>query len=131
MSEKTRINPYLQNEVITSDITKLVSMCLEFAESNLKLAKEAIQEKKIDIRSLTLTKAFKAFCLLLGSLDTKAGGEVGENLATFYSWCMRKIMEVDKTNDTKVLDELINEVVGLKEAWRKAGNNRGGGGRHG
>ena len=69
--------------------------------------------------SESLTKAIDLITTGLETcLDKAKGGEIAENLAAIYAWANREIMLSRLRRDPKMLQEVINALQPLAEAWR-------------
>ena len=57
---------------------------------------------------------------LIAALDREHGGEIVDNLAGLYDWAMRTILRARIRKDPAMLQDVINVLTPLREAWVEA-----------
>lgn len=57
---------------------------------------------------------------LVAALDTEKGGEIAHNLAALYDWALRTILRARIRRDVAMMQDVINVVAMLREAWVEA-----------
>ena len=57
---------------------------------------------------------------LLYSLDRKKGDEIADNLAKMYTWIYNKWVEGNVHHQPEKIEEGLDIVRGLREAWKEA-----------
>ena len=113
-------NPYTQYkqmQVETTDPLRLVVMLYEGAIKALRLAIEYIGRKDYELKGKELMRAHDIIFELLSSLDREAGGEIAKNLESLYVYIIRRILEANASMDVTVIEEVINHLKTLNEAW--------------
>jgi len=99
--------------------TRQVVMLYDGIIRFIKQAKQAIEENRIEDRYKLLTKATEVLVGLQGSLDFEQGGTVARTLHDFYISMESRLMSIHRTHDTKVCEELINELKQMRDVWDK------------
>ena len=82
------------------------------------VAAEFLCEKK-DKSSMrkSLGKASKILAGLQGSLDMEKGGEIAENLAALYKFCITELFKVNNTSDPKKIANIRRLIEPISQAW--------------
>ncbi|AJC92419.1 flagellar protein FliS [Campylobacter subantarcticus LMG 24377] len=112
-------NAYSQNQIGVESQEKLIEMLyggiLRFS-SRIKLA---IQNENIEERVYYVKRASAIFIELLNCLDYEKGGEVAHYLSGLYTRELQLLSLANIENNEARIDEVINVVKGLLEAWRE------------
>ncbi|AJC90657.1 flagellar export chaperone FliS [Campylobacter subantarcticus] len=112
-------NAYSQNQIGVESQEKLIEMLyggiLRFS-SRIKLA---IQNENIEERVYYVKRASAIFIELLNCLDYEKGGEVAHYLSGLYTRELQLLSLANIENSEARIDEVINVVKGLLEAWRE------------
>ena len=66
---------------------------------------------------VSLGKCVNILTVLSGSLNTKEGGELAENLLELYDYCKRMLNEYLEDKSTKKLEEVYLIFNNLSEGW--------------
>lgn len=114
---QTASQVYQQNKFQTASPGELTLMlyngCLKF----IKLSKEAINDNKIEVRNLNITKAQNIIRELMVTLKTD--GEVGKNMLKMYDYILHQLIEANINNDVKALEEAEHYVVQFRDTWKE------------
>ncbi|MBD3768164.1 MAG: flagellar export chaperone FliS [Gammaproteobacteria bacterium] len=116
---QTYANNYVETAVSEATPHKLVEMLYEGAIKNMSLAKVFIQQKNMAKKSEHINKAMAIVNSLRAGLNLEKGAEVGNNLYALYDYTYRRLFEASSKNDIEVLDELIEHMKTLLEAWQQ------------
>ncbi|AJC86239.1 flagellar export chaperone FliS [Campylobacter sp. RM16704] len=112
-------NAYSQNQVGVESQEKLIEMLyggiLRFG-SRIKVA---IQNGNIEERVYYVKRASAIFIELINCLDYEKGGEVAHYLSGLYTRELQLLSLANIENNEARVDEVINVVKGLLEAWRE------------
>ncbi|WP_319381557.1 flagellar export chaperone FliS [Thiomicrorhabdus sp.] len=124
------MNAYTQNrfanqyakhfaETSVSEATphQLVAMLYGALIKNLNLTKVFMEQKKFADKSRVSNKALAILLSLKAGLDMEKGAEVADNLFQLYDYCYRRLVEASVKNDQMIINELLEHVKGLREAW--------------
>ncbi|MGB4589264.1 MAG: flagellar export chaperone FliS [Clostridiaceae bacterium] len=110
-------NLYKSNEVLTASKKKLVIMLYDGAAKNLKLAKLAIEEKKIEKVNLLIIKTQNILVELMSTLNFEDGGDVANNLMSLYEYMYQKTIRANIDKNSEILDEVIGYLQELSDTW--------------
>jgi flagellar protein FliS len=59
---------------------------------------------------------------LKGSLNDEQGGEIAANLRNVYSYCVRCLTIANLKNDLSKLDEVVELMTPIAQAWEQIKN---------
>lgn len=110
-------NLYKSNEVLTASKKKLVIMLYDGAAKNLKLAKLAMEDKKIDKVNSHIIKAQNILVELMSTLNFEHGGDVANNLMSLYEYMYQKTIRANIDKNSEILDEVIGYLEELSDTW--------------
>lgn len=110
-------NLYKSNEVLTASKKKLVIMLYDGAAKNLKLAKLAMEDKKIDRVNTLIIKTQNILVELMSTLNFEDGGEVANNLMSLYEYMYQKTIRANIDKNSEILDEVIGYLQELSDTW--------------
>ena len=113
----SQANVYREREVLTASPEKLIVITFDHVLVNLRRARLAIEAGSIERRVQALSKAREGIMELLASVDVERGGEVARNLLALYSFVIRELFEIGRTNDVAKLDGVVTVVGNLREAF--------------
>lgn len=108
---------YKKTSVTTASKEKILLMLYEAAIKNLKLAKRAIEAKKISEKCTYITKAHDIISELSNTLDHNKSPEVSEQLQPLYSFCVNQLIKANIENDPKIIDSVLQVMSTLYEGW--------------
>lgn len=111
---------YTKTQVTTVDSGRLIVLLYEGAISFLQKAKNCHQGEDYSGLALNINRAMDIIDELDASLNTSEGGEVAQNLRNLYRFMNQHLIRVRAENNTKPLDEVINILSQLNEAWKQA-----------
>ena len=110
-------NLYKSNEVLTASKKKLVIMLYDGAAKNLKLAKLAMEDKKIERVNSMIIKTQNILVELMSTLNFEDGGEVANNLMALYEYMYQKTIRANIDKNSEILDEVIGYLEELSDTW--------------
>jgi flagellar protein FliS len=96
---------------------RLIQMLLDAALEKIAKAKGFMLNKKIQSKGENIGLAISIIDVLRASLDMQAGGEISQNLESLYDYLTRRLTEANVTNDVAILDEVVNLILPIKQAW--------------
>lgn len=123
-------NPYAQyknTQIQTATPGQLILLLYEGAIKFNKLAKLSIEKKNIMDANKYILKVQDIISELMSSLDMKSGADIAENLYSLYDYMMSKLVDANLQKDIKSLDEVEELLEELRDSWRVALKNTGGG----
>lgn len=97
---------------------KLILLLFDGALKAISLAKFNMLSRNIAPKCQAISQAMAIIDEgLKRSLDTKAGGELAENLSALYDYMCIRLLEANLKNDPDALDE-VNQLLGeIRGAW--------------
>ena len=110
-------NQYLKTQVTTVDNLRLVVLLYEGAIKFLLKAQEGIQEKDVAKRHNQIGRALDIIMELKNALNFSQGGEIAKSLNALYLFMQNHLTTANIQNDTQKVQEVINILSSLKEAW--------------
>lgn len=120
---KAYSNTAVESAVLEASPHKLVELLYDGAIKNLSLAKIFIEQKNFEKKSVHLNKALSILAALQGSLDYSNGKEIADNLGALYDYCYRRVFIASSKNDNAIIDEVLELIKPLAEAWKQMPEN--------
>ena len=109
---------YQQNAVNTASPGELTLMlyngCLKF----IHIAKQAINESRMQDKNTNLVKAQKIIQELMITLNMEQ--EVSKQLMPLYAYLHTQLIQANIKNDVSILDEVEGFVVQFRDTWKEA-----------
>lgn len=115
-------NNYVETAVTEASPHKLVEMLYDGAIKNLTLTKVFIEQKNYEKKSEASNKALAILNSLKAGVELDKGA-VAENLYALYDYCYRKTLEASAKNNPLIVDEVLEHIKGLREAWTQMPEN--------
>ena len=97
----------------------LVVLLYGGAVTALMRAISAIDAGNIEKRVTELNKVLAILAELEGTLDFEKGGAVAEQLKKYYIVLRSQVLEASIKNSKPILEELVKNMTGIKEAWQQ------------
>jgi len=111
---------YFQTQVTTTTQGDLLIMLFDGALKFLHQAKEKIAERNYAQKGILISKAIDILSELQGSLNAKKGGELADRLQKLYFYCNSRLVMANLKLDVARIDEVIDILGGLREAFNEA-----------
>ena len=112
-------NTYVETAASEATPHKLVEMLYEGVLKHLNLSKFFMEQKNYEKKSEHINKALRILNSLRQGVDLEKGKEVGGNLFDLYDYCYRRAFEASSKNSAVMLDEVMQLIKGLDEAWKQ------------
>lgn len=109
---------YNQNNLGIESPEKLIQMLYEGILRFISRAKKAISENNTEAKVYNLNRANAIFFELINSLDYSQG-DIAHYLSGLYTREIQLICEANAENNITKLDEVVNVVRELIEAWKE------------
>lgn len=119
MQNNLAYNAYTENQVGIESPQKLIEMLYEGLLKFCSRIKVCIKNEDIEQRTYYVKRATAIFIELINSLDYEKGGDVAHYLNGLYMREIQLLSLANLKNDETKVDEVINVVKGLLEAWRE------------
>jgi flagellar protein FliS len=116
------INPaleYRKRAVEGASPVGLVVLLYGGAVTALMRAISAVEANNIEKRVNELNKVLAILAELQGTLDFEKGGAVAAHLEKYYIVLRAQVLEASIKNSKTILEELVKNVSGVKEAWQQ------------
>lgn len=107
----------LKQDLSTADPHKITLMLMQGALEKMAMAKGSIERKEYESKALHLSKATSILVNLRDTIDLELKSEVGENLYALYDYMVRRLTDANIQNSLKIMDEVINLMLPIKNAW--------------
>ncbi|WP_108649727.1 flagellar export chaperone FliS [Dongshaea marina] len=117
---RSSIKKYQQSSVSNvadADPHTLISIIFQHIINNNTIAKGAMEREDIEARTKAIDKSIALIGELQDSLDMEQGGEVSQNLAALYDYCVRRLVESNAKIEPAMLDEVSKLIAEVKEGW--------------
>ncbi|MGI9491510.1 MAG: flagellar export chaperone FliS [Geminicoccaceae bacterium] len=83
----------------------------------LKVARGAVAERRINDRYVAVQKATSIIEALQSCLDFENGGEIAPQLDQLYTHYVFRIQAINMENDIAICDELLERIGELRASW--------------
>jgi flagellar protein FliS len=98
----------------------LVVLLYGGAITALMRAISAIEANSIEKRVHELNKVLAILAELQGTLDFEKGGAVAQQLEKYYVVLRTQVLEASIKNSKPILEDLVKNMTGIKQAWQQA-----------
>ena len=110
---------YISESATGESPVGLVIRVYENIIADLGRAVLAVRDGDIEYRTAQLQHALLLIGHLHGALDVQNGGQPARQLEKFYSVARGKILEAQIKRSGKILEELIQHFLSIREAWEQ------------
>jgi flagellar protein FliS len=112
----------LESSVRGADPHHLIVLLFEGADAALARAQSQLQDKDIEGKSESLSRAIAIILEgLSASLNLEAGGDLAQNLAALYDYMTRRLIHANVHNDASAISEVQGLLREIGDAWREMG----------
>lgn len=108
----------LETQVEEADGHRLVQMLFDGALERITAARAALEAGNLARKGELVGKAVTILGGLRETLDFETGGELAENLDALYGYMQKRLIEAHVWNQPEGLEEVVNLLRPLAEAWR-------------
>jgi flagellar protein FliS len=115
---KTYQNINVESGINDSDPHTIISMLFDGIFQSVSVAKGAIERKDLETKSTQLNKAMSILRSLQDSLDSESEPKISENFYDLYAYCIDRLTEVSVSLDIAIIDEVVNLLKPLADAWK-------------
>jgi flagellar protein FliS len=110
-------NTQIHSGVMDATPYKLTAMLLGGAVDRVNAARGAIDKGDVALRGEMLGKTISIVAQLQADLDMDQGGEIAQNLEALYDYMIRGLVDANRENDAKKLDEIQALLSEVKAGW--------------
>ncbi len=108
---------------VSQDQHELVAMMFDGVIESVTRAKGAIINPDLSTKVSEIARAMRILQEgLRTSLDLDNGGELAQNLANLYDYCVVRLTQANAQNSVEALDEVAGLIKPLADAWRQMRN---------
>lgn len=102
---------------------KLVEMLFDGYMDSLAQARGAMRNRQIEVKGKAITRAVRIVDEgLKACLNLREGGALAQDLSALYGYLTMRLTQANIRNDETILDECVNLVEPLRQAWRTIGD---------
>jgi len=101
---------------------RLIQMLIDGALEKMYIARTLMEAGELGPKAENITWAISIIDGLRISLDKELGGEIAQNLEDLYDYMVRRLIEANLKNDTGIVEEVIDLMKQIKEAWDAIAN---------
>lgn len=112
-------NNYVETSVTEATPHKLVEMLYQGVLRHAKVAKVFIENKNHEKKAFHINKALSIVTGLKNGVNLDANEEVAGNFYDLYDYCYRTLFEASRNNDASKLDEVVEIIQSLNDAWQQ------------
>lgn len=112
----------VQTAVADADPHRLIQMLMEAVQESLIKAKGHMERGEIADKGAQISRAIGCIGGLRDSLRPEASPEMAANLDALYDYMERSLVEANLKNNADIVDEVIDLLLPVKEAWDAIGD---------
>jgi len=112
-----------ESAIIASDPHTIIVMLFNGVFESISVAKGAIERKELELKSQQISKATSILRSLQDCLDHDAEPKISDNFYQLYGYCVERLMDASVSLDIAILDEVVELLKPLSDAWQKMSNN--------
>jgi flagellar secretion chaperone FliS len=109
---------YLESELLTADPLKLVELLYRGAIDAIQIARTAVKNRDIKLRSRQIGKALAIVNELALSLDHSRAEQISRQLVELYDYMGRRLVEANIQQIEAPLAEVSGLLATLLEGWQ-------------
>ena len=111
-------NINVESGINSADPHTIILMLFDGVFQSVSIAKGAIKRKDFEMKSKQLNKAMSILRSLQDSLDVDSEPEISSNFNDLYAYCIDRLTEVSVSLNCVILDEIVDLLKPLAEAWK-------------
>lgn len=108
-----------ESGLVAADPHTVILMLLNGTLESISIAQGAIERKDLNQKSTQLSKAINIIRSLRSSLDKESEPQISKNFDDLYAYCIDALMDVSVSLDIARLDEVINLLKPIRDAWKE------------
>lgn len=107
----------IEARAASSSPYQLVLVLFDGLLDELARTKGHIENKRFQQKGQSLEKCINILNGLSSSLDYEAGGEIVQNIARLYDYCIYRLSDVSVSLEVAGIDEVVGLLTTLREGW--------------
>ncbi len=107
-----------ESGVLSDDPHALISMLFDGVFNSISVARGAIERRDFEKKSEQINKAMSILRSLQHSLDSDSEPKISANFYELYAYCINVLAEVSISLDCTKLDEVVELLKPLADAWK-------------
>jgi flagellar protein FliS len=112
-----------ESGIISADPHTIISMLFSGIFESISVARGAIDRKDYDTKSKQLNKAMSILRSLQDSLDNDSEPKISATFYDLYAYCIDRLTDVSTSLDGSKLDDVIELLKPLADAWKNMPEN--------
>lgn len=104
---------------------QLVLMMFTGLTDELVRAKSHIEAKRFERKAQSINKCIDILNGLTSALDYEKGGELAQNLARLYDYCVYRLYDGSNMLSVSAVEEVGTILAELREGWDEMGKRNG------
>ncbi len=113
----------LKQELSSADPHKITLMLMQGALERMAYAKGSIERNEYENKSEHISRAVAICMNLRDTLDMETNAEISGNLFALYDYMIQRLTDANIQNSLSILDEVINLILPIKNAWAQIPEN--------
>jgi len=109
----------IESTLLTADPHQVILMMYDGLLESIAKVKGAIERKDLNEKSILVTKAVNILSALENSLDETSEPQISENFSNLYRYCIDRLNDCNISLDTAPLDEVVELLKPLRDAWKE------------
>ena len=105
------------SEVENASPHRLIQLLMQRALAKIGVAKGHMERAEVQEKGISIGDAISIIGGLQASLNHKASADMSANFDALYAYMMRRLLEANIHDETRILDEVSSLLQELKEAW--------------
>jgi flagellar protein FliS len=115
-------NVGVETSVNSASAHRLIELLFNGFVESVGLARAAMRARQIEQKGKAITRAARIIEEgLKAGLNMEAGGRLAEDLSLLYAYVAMRLTVANLRNDESALDECLNLINPLREAWISIG----------
>ncbi len=107
----------VRSQVDTASKGELAALLIDGALDSLVQARGHLQHRAHEPKALAIARASRILYGLQSALDPETAGDLAQQLYDLYGFALRRLVQVNATDDAQMLDQVILLVQSIAMAW--------------
>jgi flagellar protein FliS len=107
----------VRHEIETASPHRLIQLMMERVITKIGIARGHMQRKDVNEKGIHIGDAISIINGLQASLNHKPNSRLAGNFDALYDYMTRRLLEANITNSPEILNEVVDLMREMKEAW--------------